>query len=65
MSNIHKYSKKSLILSDLNEELYTEFDIFPKNIQVEFVRPKYSLLKFENNKEVMKTLEIGKDLEKE
>ena len=64
MDNIRKFSSKSL--KDIFEEKLTgEFDICSKKIKIEFKKPKWSLLKIENDKERLKYLEIGKDLEEE
>ena len=67
MSNIRKFSHKSLINNfDYNkeEELYTEFDIFPKKIKVELKRPRWSIIKIVDKEEVQKTCEIENELEK-
>ena len=63
MSNINKFSKKSLY-SGLRDELFSEFDIFPKTIKVEYVRPKYSIVKIDDGNEVIKSLDVENELEK-
>ena len=63
MENIKKFSKKSLIKHDLHERLYREFDIYTKKIKMEFKKPQWSIIKFENKNEIIKTWEIGKELE--
>ena len=64
MDNIRKFSSKSL--KDIFEEKLTgEFDICSKKIKIVFKKPKWSLLRIENDKERIKNLEIGKDLEVE
>ena len=64
MDNIRKFSSKSL-KDILDEKLTGEFDICSKKIKISFKKPKWSLLRIENDKEKIKTLEIGKDLEVE
>jgi hypothetical protein len=64
MDNIRKFSSKSL--KDIfDEKLTGEFDICQKKIKIAFKKPKWSLLRIENDKERIKNLEIGKDLEVE
>ena len=63
MENIKKFSKKSLIKHDFHERLYREFDIYTKKIKMEFKKPQWSIIKFENKNEIIKTWEIGKELE--
>ena len=65
MSNIKKFSDESLNNNNQNEELSREFDIYTKKIKVEFIRPKWTIMKLENKREVVKSWEIGNDLEKE
>ena len=65
MSNIKKFSDESLNNNSQNEELYREFDIYTKKIKVEFIRPKWTIMKLENKREVVKSWEIGNELEKE
>ena len=65
MSNIKKFSDESLNNNSQNEELYKEFDIYTKKIKVEFIRPKWTIMKLENKREVVKSWEIGNELEKE
>jgi len=48
-----------------SEDLYTEIDSFPKKIKIKFIRPRWSIVKFEGKKENIKTWEIGQELEKE
>ena len=64
MSNIKKFSVKNLY-NNLKDDFVHEFDIFPNKIKVEYVMPKYSIVKIENDNEIIKTLDIGKDLEKD
>jgi hypothetical protein len=64
MDNIRKFSSKSL--KDIfDEKLTGEFNICSKKIKIAFKKPIWSLLKIENDKERIKKLEIGKDLEEE
>ena len=67
MFNIKKFSDESLNINNNiePEELYREFKVFPKKIKIEYIRPKWSIIKLENKNEIMKTWEIGKELEKE
>ena len=48
-----------------SEDLYKEIDKFPKKIKIKFIRPRWSIIKLEGNKEIIKTWEIGPELEKE
>ena len=63
MENINKFSKKSLIKHDMHEKLYREFDIYTKKLKIEFKKPQWSIIKFQNQNEEIKTWEIGKELE--
>ena len=65
MTNVRKFSDESLNNNNQNEELYREFDVFPKKVKIEFIRPKWSIIKLEDKNEIMKTWEIGNELEKE
>jgi len=64
MDNIRKFSSKSL-KNIFDEKLTGEFDICSKKIKIAFKKPKWSLLRIENDKERIKNIEIGKDLELE
>ena len=46
-------------------KIYREFDVFPKKVKIEFIRPKWSIIKLEDKNEIVKTWEIGNELEKE
>ena len=48
-----------------SEDLYKEIDIYPKKIKIKFIRPRWSIIKLEGKKEIIKTWEIGQELEKE
>ncbi len=63
MENIRKFSKKSIIKHDFHEKLYREFDIYTKKVKIEFKKPQWSIIKFHNKNEIIKTWEIGKELE--
>ena len=65
MDNIKKFSFESLQRRNHIEKLYREFEFFAKKIKIEFIRPKWSIIKLENHNEIMKTWEIGEDLEKD
>ena len=65
MSNIKKFSDESLNNNSQNEELYKEFDVYTKKIKVEFIRPKWTIIKLVNKREVTKSWDIGNDLEKD
>ena len=65
MSNIKKFSDESLSNNSQNEELYREFEIYTKKIKIEFIRPKWTIMKLENKREVVKSWDIGNELEKE
>ena len=64
MDNIKKFSEKSLINKNkVEEELVAELDIYKKKLNIEFKKPQWTIIKFEDNKEIIKTWEIGKELE--
>ena len=64
MNNIKKFSEKNLIeRKKIEEELVAELEIYKKKIYIEFKRCQWSIIKFENDKEIIKTWEIGKELE--
>ena len=65
IKNINEFSKKTLNKKEEDEELFTEFSIFHKLIKVEFKAPSWSIIKLENDNEIKKNWEIGKDLEKD
>ena len=65
MNNIKSFSEKSLLDNHIyKEKLYGEFDIYTKKVKIEFKRPQWTIIKFEDGKEITKTWEIGKELEK-
>ena len=65
MNNIKSFSEKSLINNNIyKEKLYGEFDIYTKKVKIEFKKPQWILIKFEDDKEISKSWEIGKELEK-
>jgi len=66
MDNIKSFSEKSLIDNNniYKEKLYGEFDIYTKKVKIEFKKPQWTIIKFEDGKEINKTWEIGKELEK-
>ena len=63
MDNIKTFSEKSLKKRNEEEELIKEIDIYKKKLKIEFKKPQWTIIKFENDKEVSKTWEIGKELE--
>ena len=63
LDNLEKFSAKSLKNKILEEQLYREFEIYTKKINIEFKKPEWSIIKFENAKEFIKTWEIGHELE--
>ena len=63
LNNLKTFSKKSLSNEITDEQLYREFEIYTKKIIIEFKKPEWSIVKFENKKEIIKTWEIGKELE--
>jgi hypothetical protein len=68
MKNIKIFSRGSLKKRGFFEDLYGdygEFDFFSKRIKIEFGKPRWSVLKIEGKSEIMKTWEIGKELEKD
>ena len=65
IENIKKFSDVNNENKDNNDDLYSEFDFFSKRIYIEFRRPRWTIISFENQNEISKTWEIGKELEKE
>ena len=64
MNNIKKFSEKSLKNNiKCDEKLYDQLDIYTKRLKIEFKKPQWSIIKFDNNQEIIKTWEIGKELE--
>ena len=64
MKNLKKFSEKSLLeIHEDEEKLYGEYNIYKKIIKIRFNKPQWTLIKFENGKEINKTWEIGKELE--
>ena len=63
LDNIQKFSAKSLKNKISEEQLYKEFEIYTKKINIEFKKPEWSIIKFENEREFIKTWEIGQELE--
>lgn len=65
MNNIKSFSEKSLIDNNIyKKKLYGEFDIYKKKVKIEFKKPQWTIIKFEDGKEISKSWEIGKELEK-
>ena len=62
MDNIKKFSSKSL-KNNIEEKLTGEFEIYSKKVKIEFRKPKWSFMRLENEKEKVKSWEIGKELE--
>ena len=65
IENLKKFSEINHEHKDINDDLYSEFDFFSKRIHIEFRRPRWTIISFENQNEISKTWEIGKELEKE
>ena len=65
LNNIKTFSSKSLNNEIKEEKLYMEFDIYTKKVNIEFKKPEQSIIKFENENELIKTWEIGQELEKD
>ena len=64
MNNMKQFSEKSLTEAhDYEEKLYGIYDIYKKKIKIKFNKPQWTIIKFENGKEIAKTWEIGKELE--
>ena len=63
MENLRKYSNDNVNNKDLDEELFYEFKVYNKKVKIEYKKPLWSIIKFENSKEVIKTWEIGKETE--
>ena len=62
MDNIKKFSSKSL-KNNIEEKLTGEFEIYSKKVKIEFRKPKWSFMRLEDEKEKVKSWEIGKELE--
>jgi len=64
MENIKKFSGSSLKNNNnINEELYSEIDMCNKKVKIEYKKPLWSIIKLENEKEIIKTWEIGNEME--
>ena len=65
MENMKKFSGASIRNTDedLNEELFNEFEVFNKKIKIEYKKPLWRIIKMENKKEIIRTWEIGKEME--
>jgi hypothetical protein len=64
MDNMKKFSGSSLKNNtNINEELYSEFYMSNKKVIIEYKKPLWSIIKMENNKEVIKAWEIGNEME--
>ena len=64
MNNIKKFSEKGLIrYTQKEEKLIEDVEIHRKKLKIEFKKPQWSIIKFDNNQEITKTWEIGKELE--
>ena len=63
LNNMKTFSIKSLSNETKEEQLYREFDLYTKKVHIEFKKPEWSIIKFESDKEIIKTWEIGKELE--
>jgi hypothetical protein len=64
MDNMKKFSGSSLKNNtNINEELYSEFYMSNKKVIIEYKKPLWSIIKMENNKEVIKSWEIGNEME--
>ena len=65
LENIEKFSGEKLENNDFNLELSREFYFYSNKIKIEFRKPKWSITKLENKKEIERTWQIGEDLEKD
>lgn len=64
MENVKKFSGSSLKNNtNINEELYREYHIYNKKVIIEYKKPLWSIIKMENNKEIIKSWEIGNEME--
>ena len=64
MENMKKFSGSSLKNNtNINEELSSEFEMSNKKVKIEYKKPLWSIIKMENNKEVVKSWEIGNEME--
>jgi len=64
MENMKKFSGSSLKNNNnINEELYSEIDMCNKKVKIEYKKPLWSIIKLENEKEIIKTWEIGNEME--
>lgn len=65
LGDVKNCSNDKFYYDTQSEELYREIDMFPKKIKIKFIRPRWSIIKLEGKKEIVKTWEIGQELEKE
>jgi len=64
MENMKKFSGSSLKNnSNINEELSSEIYMCNKKVKIEYKKPLWSIIKLENEKEIIKTWEIGNEME--
>ncbi len=66
MENIKKFSGNSLKNnSDIEEEedLRCEFEVYNKKVKIEYIKPLWSIIKMTNEREIIKTWKIGKEME--
>ena len=64
MENIEKFSGEK-IDKNFNLELSREFYFYSNRIIIEFKKPKWSIIRMENKKEIKRAWELGEELEKD
>ena len=65
IGNIHKFSGENIQNNIYDDAYYREFDLYPKKIIIEFIKPKWSVIRLIKRNEITRTWEIGKELEKD
>ena len=65
LDNIKKFSGEKYKNIFISDDYYREFDLFSKKINIEFRKPKWSIIRLEKRNEITRTWEIGKELEKD
>lgn len=64
MENMKTFSGSSLKNKiNINEELNSEFYMNNKKVKIEYKKPLWSIIKMENKKEIVKSWEIGNEME--
>ena len=65
LTSIEKFSGEKIENKNFNIELSQEFDFFSNKIKIEYIKPKWSIIRLENKKEIKRSCQIGEELEKD